>query len=279
MKNKSENDKRKNRTNDNLRLSYISVKTMIESVEGYKLLSTEYKNNRGKLEIHCPNNHIYHSTLDNFKKGNRCPECRNKRLNLKFKKSYDEVKSIIEQVEGYKLINKEYINAHGKMEFECSNGHLFLMSYHGFINKGNRCPHCRDRKGKNHPNWKGGISSLQEYLRKKINQWKLDSMNASNYKCVVTGDKFDDIHHLYSFHLILEEVLEELNLDIRCNISEYTNDELTKIEDKTIELHNRYPLGVCLRKDIHTLFHNIFGTSNNTTEQFEEFKTNYTINK
>lgn len=43
--------------------------------EGYKCLSTKYKNNRSKLKFRCLKNHIYESTWDYFQRGSRCPIC------------------------------------------------------------------------------------------------------------------------------------------------------------------------------------------------------------
>lgn len=45
--------------------------------ESYFLLSNEYKNNRTYLEVKCPENHIYKTTFDKFKNGNRCRKCFN----------------------------------------------------------------------------------------------------------------------------------------------------------------------------------------------------------
>ena len=59
----------------NLRLTYEEVKRYIESF-GYKLLSTEYKNNHDNLLVQCSNNHQpYTVRWNNFKSGSRCPHC------------------------------------------------------------------------------------------------------------------------------------------------------------------------------------------------------------
>jgi len=41
------------------------------------------------------------------------------------------------------------------------------------------------------------------------------------------------------------------------------------------EVHSKYPLGVCVRKDIHVLFHRIYGSGGNTPEQWESFVKDY----
>jgi hypothetical protein len=112
-------------------------------------------------------------------------------------------------------------------------------------------------------------------LRRKLTQWKNDSLLNSDYKCVITGGNFDDIHHLYGFDLILQSVIIETSLDIRSEISNYSENELILLENKCLEIHYRYPLGVCLREDVHKLFHDLYGYGNNTPEQFEEFKQRY----
>lgn len=120
-------------------------------------------------------------------------------------------------------------------------------------------------------NWKGGISQLSTYLRDKIRQWKNDSMINSNFKCVISGKRFDQIHHLIGFDSILRETLELTDLPLYSKVNEYTEEELNVLKETCIELHQRYPLGVCLTKENHSDFHNAYGYGNNTPEQFYEF--------
>lgn len=54
------------------------IKSCIESVDGYKLLSKEYKNALTKLEIQCPEGHIYKTKWNVFQQGRRCPTCMTK---------------------------------------------------------------------------------------------------------------------------------------------------------------------------------------------------------
>ena len=132
-----------------------------------------------------------------------------------------------------------------------------------------------DNQDKNHPNWKGGISNLAKHLRNSITQWKNDSINNCGYKCVITSDRFDIVHHLYGFNNIVFETLESLNLPLYQQINEYTQEELQSIEEKCLELHYKYGLGVCLCKEAHDKFHIKYGKGDNTKEQFEEFKLRY----
>lgn len=145
-------------------------------------------------------------------------------------------------------------------------------------NKGDGCRKCciKNMTGENNHNWKGGVTLLHIFLRDKISMWKKESLKFCNYKCIITGKKFDDIHHLYSFEKILHEAIDNLNLKTnKYKINTLTIAELNHIKDVVIELHKKYGLGVCLNRDVHKLFHKYYGRGNNTPDQFEEFCQRY----
>jgi len=174
----------------------------------------------------------------------------------------------------YTLLSEKWVSACGdKLLWKCDKGHEFPMSWNCFHN-GNRCPTCANerRTGENSYLWKGGISPLHNHLRKKIEPWKRDSMINCGFKCMITGERFDIIHHLYGFTQILNETLEECNFPIYENVNQYNDDEIKQIEEKCLELHYKHGLGVCITKDLHNEFHNIYGYGNNNPEQFDEFK-------
>ena len=56
------------------KLSFAYIKSEIEK-DGSTLLSTEYKNAQTKLDIQCPNNHIYSLKWNHIKSGHRCHIC------------------------------------------------------------------------------------------------------------------------------------------------------------------------------------------------------------
>lgn len=97
-------------------------------------------------------------------------------------------------------------------------------------------------------------------------------MKNCNYKCVITGERFDDIHHLYGLNLILNEALDELGIDVKTDINDYTQEELDNILFTFRKIQSKYPLGICLTKEIHKKFHEIYGFGNNTEAQWNEFK-------
>jgi len=59
----------------NVKKSYVYIKKEVES-EGYRLLSKQYTNNKSKLNLICPNNHIYKVSWYEWRRlGSRCPRC------------------------------------------------------------------------------------------------------------------------------------------------------------------------------------------------------------
>lgn len=118
---------------------------------------------------------------------------------------------------------------------------------------------------------KGVYDYLSEYIRKRNKQWKKDSIKNCGYQCVITQGRFQAIHHLYGMNLILKETLEELSMIEKEHFEDYTENELNIIVNKFYEVQSRYPLGLCLSKEIHKDFHDKYGYGNNTPEQFEKY--------
>lgn len=119
---------------------------------------------------------------------------------------------------------------------------------------------------------------ITKYIRGNIWDWKSQSMKNCNYKCIVTGSKDFQIHHLYSLSAIFNEVIEENNIILKTKFSDYTKEELDFILEKFIEKQNQYPLGICIRTDIHNLFHKIYGKVV-TPDMWYEFVNNYNEGK
>lgn len=59
----------------NKKLTYDFVKSEIENVIGYTLLSDHYINFDSKLSVRCPVGHEYEVSYGCFRRGNRCPQC------------------------------------------------------------------------------------------------------------------------------------------------------------------------------------------------------------
>ena len=116
------------------RLTYEFVKNFIEDRE-HTLVSNEYINSTIKLDVMCPEGHIYPIAFSNFKAGWRCPKCSGKH-----KHTYDEVKEYMSQF-GYTPISKTYENTKTILDIMCPEGHIYKARFNDF-KTGNRCHKC-----------------------------------------------------------------------------------------------------------------------------------------
>lgn len=126
-----------------------------------------------------------------------------------------------------------------------------------------------------------GYENIAKVFRGQIYKWKEESMKNCNYQCILTGSKDYKIHHLYGFNKIVEEALfvsDEQGLLKGTNPQDYTKEEMDVLINIFLEIHNKYPLGVCVRTDLHDKFHEIYGIGNNTPEQWNAFEYKYVNN-
>ena len=117
--------------------------------------------------------------------------------------------------------------------------------------------------------------TLAKYLRGQNQKWKIDSMKNCNYKCVLTDSKNFEIHHLYGVSNIIEKIFKQNEMLYKESFSDYSDEELSFILQKFLEIQNEYPLGECVDKKIHILFHSLYGQYYNTPEQWYRFKNDY----
>lgn len=138
--------------------------------------------------------------------------------------------------------------------------------------KGDTNPrHANPLCGEDNPNWKGGATSLYQELRSDTRDWFVESGKLSDFKCIVSGERLDNVHHLTPFRDIVNEVFNVLNLDYRKSIADYSVEEEESIRSLLKELHLQYGLGVGLNKDVHKLFHDNYGYFNSTKDDFKSF--------
>lgn len=241
----------------------------------YIFLENSYVSSDTKMKYIC-NKHpdeIQYVTWDNLKQDRACRFCGIEKVAESKRLSYKQVQNIFKD-KGYILIDETYKNNTTKMKYKCSKhrNEIQETDLNSVLFSKNTCSACirENYSGRNNHLWKNGKSNIINYLRKSINEWKLDSMKNSEYRCIVTGNKFDVIHHLYSFNKIVDETFDELGLKEFKSINEYTDEELLLIKEKCLEIHYRYPLGVCLSEYVHRQYHSIYGFDN-TPEQFYEF--------
>ena len=117
--------------------------------------------------------------------------------------------------------------------------------------------------------------TLAEYLRGQNQKWKNDSMENCNYKCVLTNSKNFEIHHLYGVSNIVNDILNQYPQYKNKNFDDYSNEDLDFLRIKFLEEQSKYPLGECIDKKLHVLFHSLYGQYYNTPEQWYRFKEDY----
>ena len=102
--------------------------------EGYTFISGEYTNNTSTLVVKCPKGHEFETSRVRWTSGNRCPICYYNRINI------DSIKESFE-FNGCVLISEEYIDAHSKLKYICSNNHEHEISWAAW-QQGERCYYC-----------------------------------------------------------------------------------------------------------------------------------------
>ena len=110
---------------------------------------------------------------------------------------------------------------------------------------------------------------ISKFLRTKLDSWKKESSKFCNYKCVITGKEFGHIHHVFPFNRIVDNILE--NFDIyqdRGQDDILSIQELQIIENGLYYYHGIYGYGACLQKDIHELFHKVYGYKDFAFKEF-----------
>lgn len=177
-----------------VKLSLEFIRSEFEK-EDYTLLTTEYINNKQKLEYICPEGHKHSINWNNWKTGWRCPHC-----SCKIKKTIVFVKSEFSK-EGYNLISEEYCGKDSKLVCICPYDHQYQVSWNDWRN-GRRCSTCAiiNMCGDKHHNWKGGISCepyCDIWLDKEFKESILerDNHECQNPDCWQTSKKLT-VHHI-----------------------------------------------------------------------------------
>ncbi|SRR5258706_3682699 len=253
-----------------------AIKRLLEMHKGRIIMKNYYSlNSKADFkDVICGHewNVVAYSTIES---GHGCPICA--RNHLREILSFPE-KDIIEKINGIHngtIRISNYKSIRNRADFECLIcGYVWNTTVQSVIND-TGCLKCSiaNKSGSNSRLWKGGITKLRSFIRESTDfeKWQENSMLQCNYKCVITEKQFDEIHHLYPLNNIVKDALLELDLEKYEFIGDYSEEDMKPIVDKVMEIHYRYPLGVCLRKDIHILFHKLYTKENCTPEDFYEF--------
>lgn len=167
---------------------------------------------------------------------------------LKTMKNYDEVKDFIDNNECLLLTEeKDYINTENPINIKCGCGNTFCTSFHEFRGGNKRqCNSCGRKKieKEGNGNWKGGVATENEILRGSVEykEWRMQVYKRDKYTCQCCNQKSGNInaHHLDGWNWSKEQRYDITN-------------------------------GTTLCETCHNDFHNIYGSGDNTKEQYDEF--------
>lgn len=231
-------------TNQNRSWTYEEVKQLFKD-NGCELLENEYKNANTPMNYKCSCGNIAKIRLSCFNKGQRCYECRNKKLSEVQRFSFDDVKKVFDERKTT-LLSTEYRGVHHKLKYICPKcGEIAYMTFSNF-RRGYGCANCKklQLKGANNPNYN---PNLTDYDRRELGRYE-DSYKAfrravfaRDKKCVVCGaTKNKVVHHL---------------------------DGYAENQEKRTDINN----AVTLCEDCHKDFHRLYKYGKNTEEQFKEY--------
>lgn len=139
-------------------------------------------------------------------------------------------------------------NYHSYWLCKCSCGNIISVTANSLKMGQKTCSNnFVHRSGELNPVWKGGVSPENERIRKTrmYKKYRQAVLEKDNHKCIICGSTEDlQVHHIYPFSI-------------------YPDDRM------------RVETGVTVCAKHHTIgdnsFHSIFGTHNNTPEQFEYY--------
>lgn len=124
------------------RYSYEEVKDYFAS-QGCVLISTDYKNNKTRLEYMCScgNTQPSFTTFSTFKSnGSRCAKCGRERTSEARRHTLDDIQQIFESY-GCRLTSTEYKNRNQKLDFICKCSRTDSKSLNSFLRTG-KCKVC-----------------------------------------------------------------------------------------------------------------------------------------
>ena len=171
--------------------------------EDYKLLTTNYKNNKQKLKYICPNNHKRVTTWSDWQQGKRCLMCY--RLNCAGKNSpnYGRKFSVEHKI---KLSRVRY----GKKLSKETKDKISKIHKGRILSKEHKRKIAETQTGKNNsmygkcgslsPTWKGGISCEPYCFKWSSKEFKDFIKERDGNKCL-NPDCFGNVHKLCVHHI------------------------------------------------------------------------------
>ena len=228
------------------KLDYFFVKNEFEK-RNCVLLEREYKNARTKMKYICSCGNTSLITYTNFKAGNRCSECKRKKLiSLNTKHTTESIKTMLKEYD-IEIIG-QYKGYHSNLEYLCNKcGHKGIKSLNTIVNSKYPCRNCfiKSVSGKNSIHWKEELTNEDRYKSRSTPEdqfWKNEVKKRDNYTCQCCYEQGGKLHshHIFNYadHIDSRYLLEN---------------------------------GITLCEDCHIQYHRIYGKRNNNRKQLEEY--------
>lgn len=205
----------------------------------------------------------------------RCPDCGIRAGAQKLEYSKEEVQAILDEANSGYVIIGEYTKAGDKVLCRCKNGHEFQLVFSQWKQHRSGCRQCAidANKGPNNPNWNGGgHQEVMDMLRHYIKPWKKKCLEKAKYRCDILGTGgYVLVHHLHNFSDIVKQASQNTGIPILNKVADYNYEDRLALSEEVMRLHE-ISNGVVMDAQLHNQFHNIYGRTNNTAEQYYEFK-------
>lgn len=250
---------------------------------GYVPMFSVYKDNTEKLEYLCP----LHPSISQFisyhdlSGGHGCRFCGQDAGKKLTRHNIEYVRKAFTN-RGYIPTFTTYTDNKQLLTFICER-HLDKgeqdIKYNS-LQQGSGCYYCGNDKSigtLRNKNRKMNYT-IGNMLRKAATRWATRSLNFYGKECVLTRKTEGlEIHHLISFNSLVEWAHKATGILLRVESSDYSEKELRILREMVFYFHEKYtPLGVPIAHTVHHQFHEIYGYSNNTVAQWNEFEIKYT---
>lgn len=130
------------RTSKNRYKKYKTIDDMRKLAEDRygHCLSEHYSGTQSKLMWQCADGHVWEALPNNVQKGSWCPICSKQKKKSSKRLTLEDMVELASQHEGF-CLSDTYVNAHTKLEWKCSEDHVWEASPSN-IKKGSWCPTC-----------------------------------------------------------------------------------------------------------------------------------------
>jgi len=211
-----------------------------------ELLEDEYVNARTNMKYMCHCGTLSYIRFDNFKQGQRCMECKKKKLSEDRMYNIDKIHDIL-SCKNLELLS-DYYGYNKEIEFKCLDCKSIESKALIHISRDKQpCRKCYidSLKGSTSPAWNPNITD-EERIQKRhyyeYSQWTKSVYERDDYVCRCCGQIGGKLnaHHIYNY---------SQNKDLRTDLSN----------------------GVVLCEICHREFHNIYGYQDNDEYQLKEY--------